>query len=112
MIKFTQDDHCKKVLLSTHGSDLAEASSRDSFWGIGSDGKGQNHLGKILSQVRRELIVEQEIRAAMEYLESTEFDLIEGDLDFTEDLFANGSLLKKRPKYITTAANVKRAKLE
>ena len=38
--KFGQSDHCRKVLLSTAGYFLEEASPHDSFWGIGKFGNG------------------------------------------------------------------------
>lgn len=55
IIKFTQDLHCKKVLLSTGNKYLIENSKRDSFWGIGKDGKGKNMLGELLVKVREDI---------------------------------------------------------
>ena len=64
--KFQQNPHLKAVLLSTGDMLLAEASPKDTFWGIGvpikdkrkADRKqwqGQNHLGEVLMKVRGHL---------------------------------------------------------
>ena len=64
--KFEQNSHLKAVLLSTGDRLLAEASPRDTYWGIGipiSDRRktvqeqwpGQNHLGQILMKIREHL---------------------------------------------------------
>jgi ribA/ribD-fused uncharacterized protein len=50
--KFTQNPRLMKELLATKGKTLREASPRDSYWGIGKDGKGKNMLGKILVCLR------------------------------------------------------------
>ena len=61
--KFSQNGHLRTVLLSTGQMTLAEASPKDTFWGIGipmSDKRkvkqqqwpGENNLGKILMKVR------------------------------------------------------------
>ena len=42
-------------LLATGDAPLVEASPRDSYWGAGADGKGQNRLGQILERVRANL---------------------------------------------------------
>lgn len=39
-------------LLATGSAQLVEANTRDWFWGCGSDGKGQNMLGRILMEHR------------------------------------------------------------
>lgn len=45
----------KKLLLETGNEELIEGNWwNDKFWGV-CDGKGENHLGKILMEVRREL---------------------------------------------------------
>lgn len=54
--KFTQDDDLYKLLLEETGNRiLQENSPSDSFWGIGRNGKGQNHMGRLLQQLREEL---------------------------------------------------------
>src|SRR5262249_28805143 len=53
--KFTAHAQLAEMLLATGDEELIEAAPRDSFWGCGSDGSGQNWLGKILMDVRQEL---------------------------------------------------------
>lgn len=53
--KFTQNPELRKKLLSTGSARLIENSPRDSYWGIGADGKGQNRLGCLLMELREEL---------------------------------------------------------
>lgn len=64
--KFQQNSHLKAVLLSTGDMLLAEASPKDTFWGIGMPMKdkkktdrkqwpGQNHLGEVLMTIRHHL---------------------------------------------------------
>jgi hypothetical protein len=54
--KFTQNEDLKALLLSTEGSLLVEHTENDSYWGDGGDGTGKNMLGKILMEVRNELL--------------------------------------------------------
>ena len=39
--------------------DIVENSPHDFFWGRGFDGSGQNHLGRLLVELREELLHEQ-----------------------------------------------------
>jgi ribA/ribD-fused uncharacterized protein len=67
LLKFSQNEHFKQILLKTGDAVLAEASPYDKIWGIGlsrktaeilndsTKWKGENLLGKILMQVRDEL---------------------------------------------------------
>jgi ribA/ribD-fused uncharacterized protein len=66
LARFTQSAECRELLLSTGNKTLVEASPYDRVWGIGlgkddplaqneSTWKGQNLLGKVLTQVRDEL---------------------------------------------------------
>lgn len=50
--KFTQDEHLRKLLLSTVDEKLVEHTANDSYWGDGGNGKGKNMLGIILMEVR------------------------------------------------------------
>ena len=53
--KFSQHSHLRDMLVKTGDRQLIEHTTRDSFWGDGGDGCGQNHLGKLLMKVRSEL---------------------------------------------------------
>ncbi len=53
--KFTQHPDLKELLLSTGDAMLEENAPKDEEWGIGSNGRGKNKLGKILMRVRQEL---------------------------------------------------------
>lgn len=50
--KFRQNPYFTHLLVSTGDKLLTEHSHKDSYWGDGGDGKGQNELGKILMEVR------------------------------------------------------------
>ena len=53
--KFTQNEDLKEKLLATGNEELQEGNTwNDRIWGV-CNGKGQNHLGKILMRVRNEL---------------------------------------------------------
>lgn len=50
--KFTQHENLRRLLLETEDAPLVEGNHwHDEFWGV-CHGTGQNHLGKILMQVR------------------------------------------------------------
>lgn len=53
--KANQHEYVRRKLLATGERELIENSWRDAFWGWGSDGNGQNMLGKLWMEVRREL---------------------------------------------------------
>lgn len=53
--KFTQNPFLKECLLTTGDREIIENSPFDNFWGCGSDGNGQNHLGKLLVKLRDHL---------------------------------------------------------
>jgi len=68
--KFTQNPELLEKLLATAGTTLVEASPYDKIWGIGlaatdprakdpAQWKGQNLLGKILTELRDQLIAER-----------------------------------------------------
>lgn len=56
LLKFTQNEDIKKVLLDTGNEELVEKTTDDYYWGCGSDGSGKNMLGKILVEVREILM--------------------------------------------------------
>lgn len=55
--KFTQNEVLRQLLLATGDAELEEGNTwNDTFWGTHlSNGRGENHLGRILMQVRKEL---------------------------------------------------------
>lgn len=52
LAKFTQNPELTDILLATGSEILEEGSPTDAYWGIGSDGTGENKLGRILMEVR------------------------------------------------------------
>lgn len=52
--KFQQHTSLLQLLLDTNELVIIENSPRDSYWGIGKDGNGENHLGKLLMSLRQE----------------------------------------------------------
>lgn len=53
--KFTRHEHLKNLLFDTGNSMLIEGNKwGDTFWGV-CRGQGQNHLGKILMTIRKEI---------------------------------------------------------
>jgi len=56
--KFRQHDELRTLLLTTGDAKLVEHTDRDSYWGDGGDGSGENHLGRILMAVREALRAE------------------------------------------------------
>lgn len=68
--KFTQNEHLLKKILMTEGTTLVEASPYDRIWGIGlveshpdakhrSKWRGENRLGEILTNVRKDIVKEK-----------------------------------------------------
>ena len=53
--KFLQHPNLRIRLMNTGNEKIEEDSPIDWFWGVGSDGTGQNHMGKILVEVREML---------------------------------------------------------
>jgi len=54
--KFTQNKELQQALLNTYPAELIEDSKRDTFWGCGKDGSGNNMLGKLLMEQRASLM--------------------------------------------------------
>ncbi|HIK26727.1 MAG: NADAR domain-containing protein [Oscillatoriaceae bacterium SKW80] len=55
LLKFLSHLDIQAILLSTQDEIIVENSPTDYFWGCGADGTGQNHLGKILMDIRRQI---------------------------------------------------------
>lgn len=55
LAKFTSNEALKNKLIATDDA-LLEEESLDTFWGIGEDGTGQNMTGKLLMEVRKTLM--------------------------------------------------------
>lgn len=53
--KFMQHDDLRDLLVRTGNARLVEHTANDAFWGDGGDGRGQNHLGRLLMALRTEL---------------------------------------------------------
>ena len=53
--KFETHTDIRKLLLATGDEEIIEATSEDYYWGCGTDGTGENMLGKILMDVREDL---------------------------------------------------------
>ena len=53
--KANQHEDVRDCLLATGTKRIVENSPWDDFWGIGQEGTGDNHMGKILMLVRNEL---------------------------------------------------------
>jgi len=54
--KFTQNSELREKLIATGDTELIEGNNwNDTFWGV-CRGKGRNHLGKLLMEVRSELV--------------------------------------------------------
>lgn len=55
LTKFLAHTDIQAVLLATADQVIVEDSPTDYYWGCGCDRTGQNHLGKILMSVRKEI---------------------------------------------------------
>ena len=57
LAKFLQHSDLRKQLMETGDEELVEdtKSTNDMYWGCGTDGTGQNVLGQVLMEVRKEL---------------------------------------------------------
>lgn len=52
LAKFSQNQEIKDVLLSTGEALLVENTTEDYYWGCGTNGNGENWLGRILMETR------------------------------------------------------------
>jgi len=53
--KVNQHEYVMKKLLQSGDREIVEDSWRDSYWGWGEDRKGENMLGKLWMEVRKEI---------------------------------------------------------
>ncbi len=56
--KFTQHADLQQILLGTGNQEIVEHTTNDAYWGDGGDGSGANMLGKILMEIRAELVLD------------------------------------------------------
>ena len=54
-LKVEQHEDVRDILLETGDTELIEAAPRDYYWGVGATGTGQNKLGLLWMEVRKEL---------------------------------------------------------
>jgi ribA/ribD-fused uncharacterized protein len=53
--KLSQHEYIQKTLRETGDAELVEHSPKDEYWGRGKDWQGENCLGKIWMELRKEL---------------------------------------------------------
>lgn len=53
--KVEQHETVRNILLSTGNCHLVEHTKNDAFWGDNGDGTGENRLGQLLMQIRKQL---------------------------------------------------------
>ncbi|HZS48306.1 MAG TPA: NADAR family protein [Blastocatellia bacterium] len=56
--KFNQHQDLQKILLETGDAEIIEHTTNDKYWGDGGDGSGKNMLGRLLMELRSELMTE------------------------------------------------------
>jgi ribA/ribD-fused uncharacterized protein len=54
--KFAQHAELRRILITTGDALIVEHTENDSYWGDGGDGSGKNMLGRILMEIRGELL--------------------------------------------------------
>lgn len=64
--KFSQHPDLAELLISTNDRVLIEHTKNDFFWGDGGDGSGDNHLGHLLTSLRKELCDKVSTKARVE----------------------------------------------
>lgn len=54
LAKLDQHEYVRRKLYETDAREIVEDSWRDSFWGLGPNGDGENMLGKLWMEIRRD----------------------------------------------------------
>lgn len=54
-LKFSQNKDIRSKLIETGEKEIREMSTKESFWGIGPNLDGENHIGKLLMKVRKQV---------------------------------------------------------
>jgi len=75
--KFSRHEDLKSILLSTQGAWIIEHTENDAKWADGKKGTGTNYLGKLLMQVRHELVEGKKIEVDNEFLSIPMKDLLD-----------------------------------
>jgi ribA/ribD-fused uncharacterized protein len=81
-LKFARGSQLASYLLLTTGYTLREWAPWDSYWGLGKNGDGFNHLGQLLMQVRSEL----EGGRTMDMFDDVEQEVLDKEFDGEEVL--------------------------
>lgn len=55
LYKFRQNSDIRTKLIETRNEEIREMTVKESFWGVGPEFDGENHMGKILSVVREKV---------------------------------------------------------
>ena len=53
--KFRQNTDIRSKLIETRNEEIREMTVKESYWGVGPDETGENHIGKILMDVRKQV---------------------------------------------------------
>ena len=54
-LKFSQNKDIRSKLIETRNKEIREMTTKESYWGIGPNLDGINHIGKILMRVRKKI---------------------------------------------------------
>ena len=54
-LKFSQNKDIRSKLIETRNQEIREMTTKESYWGVGPNEDGLNHIGKILMRVRKKI---------------------------------------------------------